>query len=420
MFDVGADVLERFLRYVQIDTQADEDSPTSPSTAKQLDLLRLLEVELRAIGLTEVELDANGYLFGTVPSTQPASGPDASDVPVIGFLAHVDTSPEVTGANVKPQIVRGYAGGDIVLPGDSSQVIRVDENPELANCLGHDIVTSDGTALLGADNKAGVAEVVTAARYLIEHPEIAHGKIRVGFTPDEEIGRGTAHFDLERFGAQYAYTLDGSTAGEIEDETFNADQVRVTFVGRAVHPGFAKGKLVNSIKLAAEFIAKLPRDGCSPETTADREGYVHPYVIEGGVERTTVRVLLRDFDLDGLRQSEELLRRLAEEVAQSAPRARLEFEVRETYRNMRYVLDQHPRTVELALEAVRRVGLTPRRSAIRGGTDGAMLTAKGLPTPNIFAGEHNFHSQREWVSVQDMVKSIEVIVELAKLWAEGR
>ena len=405
-------LLARFLRYVRIDTQSDESSTTYPSTAKQYDLLRLLEGELRALGCQDVRLDDYGYVTATVPSTLPAG----STASTIGFLAHVDTSPEITGTGVKPIIWRGYAGDDIQLPGDPSQVISPSESPELRDCVGHDVITSDGTTLLGADDKAGVAEIVTAAALLLAHPEIPHGVVRLAFTPDEEIGRGTDHFDVKQFGAEVAYTLDGSTAGTIEYETFNADAATVDIFGRNVHPGYAKGKLVNSLKLAADLISRLPADRLSPETTEGRQGYLHPLHIEGDTEFTRVKFIVRDFSRDGLRSTEDLLRQIAADVVGQESRARIEVRIQESYRNMAEILSGRMEIVARAEEAIRRAGLTPRRELIRGGTDGARLTFAGLPTPNLFAGGHNFHSKREWVSLQDMDRAVETIVQLAQLW----
>jgi len=406
-------LLDRFLRYARIDTASNPDSTSYPSTAKQFDLLRLLEAELREIGLSDVQLDEHGYLTATVPSNLP----DAVGVPVIGFLAHVDTSPDITGQGVNPIVWRNYSGGEIVLPGATNQVISVAETPEIADCVGHDLITSDGTTLLGADDKAGVAEIVTAAAFLLAHPEIPHGTVRLAFTPDEEIGRGTDYFDVERFGAALAYTLDGSTAGEIEFETFNADSAVVEIAGRNVHPGYAKGKLVNSLKLAAVLLARLPPERLSPETTDGREGYLHPTRIDGDVEHTRIHFIVRDFTREGLRESEDLLRQIATEVASEEPRARVEVTIRESYRNMGEILTGRPEIVQKAEEAIRRAGLTPLRHAIRGGTDGARLTFQGLPTPNLFAGGHNFHSKREWVSLQDMDRAVETIVQLCQVWA---
>lgn len=413
MEEVKDRVLERFVRYVKIDTQSDEASTSYPSTAKQFDLLRPLVEELKAIGLEDAAIDEWGYVMATIPAT-----PGKESVPVIGFLAHVDTSPEMSGAGVKPIVHRGYEGGDLVLPDDPSAVIRFADNPALAEQVGNDIVTASGTTLLGADNKAGVAEIVTAAEYLIGHPELAHGPIRIGFTPDEEVGRGTAHFDVERFGARFAYTMDGETLGEIQQESFSADTFVATFQGFNTHPGYAKGRLVNSIKVAADFLARLPRETLSPETTADREGYVHPYVLEASVDRTTIRLLVRDFDTGALQEKEALLEKLARAAVADWPGAAVETRVEESYRNMREVLDRHPMVVEHAREAIRRAGLEVREHPIRGGTDGSRLSFMGLPTPNLFAGEHNFHSRLEWVSVQDMAKAVEVIVHLCQLWAE--
>jgi len=413
MDEVKDRVLERFLRYVQIDTQSNEASEDYPSTAKQLDLLRPLVDELKEIGLADAAIDDWGYVMATLPAT-----PGMESVPVVGWLAHVDTSPEMSGAGVQPIVHRGYDGGDLVLPDDPSQVLRFADNPALAEQVGQDIVTASGTTLLGADNKAGVAEIMTAVEYLIRHPEIPHGPIRVGFTPDEEVGRGTLHFDVERFCARFAYTVDGETLGEIQQESFSADTLVVTFQGFNTHPGYAKGRLVNAIKVASDFVARLPRTELSPETTEDREGYVHPYVFEGGVDRTTIRLLIRDFVTAGLAEKERRLERLADEVVVDWPGAKVEVRVEESYRNMREVLDRHPEVVEHAREAIRRAGLELREHPIRGGTDGSRLSFMGLPTPNLFAGEHNFHSRLEWVSVRDMAKAVEVLVHLARLWAE--
>ena len=403
-------VLERFLRYVRIDTQAQEDSATYPSTSSQLDLSRLLVSELTAIGLDDIELTEHGYVFATLPGTRGA--------PVIGLIAHVDTTPESPGAGVVPIVHEDYAGGAITLPGDPSQVIDPEEELALAARVGHDIVTSDGTTLLGADDKAGVAEIMAAVAHLIDTPG-PRATVRVAFTVDEEIGRGTDHFDLEKFGAEAAYTLDGSGIGELEIETFSAYQVRVTFRGRGAHPGSAKGKLVNAVKLAAEFIASLPVDSLSPETTDDREGFIHPSRISGGVEETTVALIVRDHDDRLLDEHTERLRRLAEAVREREPRARVTVEVQDTYRNMRTVIDRHPRVVAAAEEAIRRAGVEPVRSLIRGGTDGARLSELGLPTPNIFTGGQNYHSTREWASVQDMAAAAATVVELVRVWGEG-
>jgi tripeptide aminopeptidase len=413
MSEIRDRVLERFLRYVQIDTQSNEESESYPSTAKQLDLLRPLVDELKAIGLADAAIDEWGYVTATIPATTKKK-----EVPVIGFLAHVDTSPEMPGEGVKPIVHRGYQGQDLVLPDDETAVLRFAENPALAEQIGNDIVTASGTTLLGADNKAGVAEIVTAAEYLMQHPEIAHGPVRIGFTPDEEVGRGVEHFDVPKFGAKFAYTMDGETLGEVESESFSADSMILTFQGFNTHPGYGKGRLINSIKIAADFITRLPKATLSPETTGGYEGYVHPYVLNASVERTSVKLLVRDFKTEGLKEKEGFLATLARTTVADWPGATVEMRIDESYRNMREVIEQHPEVVENAREAVRRAGLTLRERPIRGGTDGSRLSFMGLPTPNVFAGEHNFHSRLEWVSVQDMAKAVEVIVELARVWEE--
>ena len=406
-------VLERFLRYVKIDTQSKEDSDTYPSTAKQKDLLRLLVDELKAIGLSDASMDEHGYVMATIPATTKKK-----NVPAVGFIAHVDTSPEMPGDGVKPILWENYKGQDLVLPDDPTAVLRQSDNPAMKEQMGNTLITASGTTLLGADNKAGVAEIMTAAEYLIQHPEIPHGTIRVGFTPDEEVGNGTQYFDVAKFGAKCAYTMDGETLGEIEMETFSADLVTLTFQGFNTHPGYAKGKMINSIKVAADFINRFPKNGLAPETTSGYEGYVHPYVVDASVEKTSVKVLIRDFKTSLLQEKEDLLERLAKETVAAWPGSSMTFKVVEQYRNMKEILDGHPEVVENAREAIRRVGLEVREHPIRGGTDGSRLCFMGLPTPNIFAGEHNFHSRLEWVSVQDMEKAVDVIVELAKVWEE--
>jgi len=406
-------VLDRFLRYVQIDTRSDDRSTSCPSTPGQLELQRLIAKELDEIGLTDVVLDDNGYLFATVPAS-PGSVHSVDSV--AGFIAHVDTSPEMPGAGVKPIVHRAWDGRDIVLPDDPSAVLRAADHPDLAAQVGHDIVTASGTTLLGADDKAGVAAIVEAAAYLMAHPEIPHGVIRLGFTPDEEIGRGADRFDVARFGAAAAYTLDGGNAGELEYESFSADVMRVTFIGFNTHPGYAKGRMVNAIKTAARFVDALPR-GMSPETTDEYEGFVHPYQFEAAVDRTSVRVLLRDFEsLSGKRV---FIEALAKKVA-SDTGTQVAIELKEQYRNMREVLDRHPAVVDRARDAIRGIGLTPIEKPIRGGTDGARLSFMGLPTPNLFAGEHNFHSRLEWTSRQDLERAVALVVELARIWGEDR
>ncbi len=389
-----------------------EDSKSCPSTPGQLVLMRILAAELGRIGLDDVLLDDNGYLMATIPATTSAS------VPAIGFIAHVDTSPEMSATDVRPLVHPAYDGRDLVLPDDPSAVLRLSEQPDLLSQFGHDIVTASGLTLLGADDKAGVAEIVTAADYLMRHPEIAHGPIRIAFTPDEEIGRGADRFDVQRFGAVCAYTLDGGSRGELEYESFSADAMTLTFNGFNTHPGYAKGRMVNAIRLAARFIDRLPAQEMSPETTGGHEGFVHPYQMEASVDRTRVKVLIRDFVTAALAEKEALVERRAREVVASVPGASLEIKIEESYRNMREVLDRHPDVVDRAREAIRRAGLEPIERPIRGGTDGSRLSFMGLPTPNLFAGEHNFHSRLEWVSVQDMEKAVEVIVELARVWGE--
>ena len=404
--------LERFLRYVTYDTQSDPGSPTSPSTARQLVLLDVLVDELRALGLSDAVRDDRGIVTATIPGTSKKP-----DVPVIGFVAHVDTSPEVSGAGVKP-IVHAYAGGDIALPDDPTAVLRTAEIPELVGKAGEDIVTASGSTLLGADDKSGVAVAMAVTEHLMRHPEIAHGEVRIAFTPDEEIGRGVQHFDVKRFGAFCAYTLDGDSLGRMNAETFSADSMTVTFQGFNTHPGLATGSMVNSIKVAADFIHRLPKDGLAPETTADRDGFVHPNDVVATVDRTEVKFIVRDFRTAGLTEKEAFLEQLARETVAAWPGSSFSVSVHEQYRNMREVLDRFPQVVENAREAIRRVGLSPLEPPIRGGTDGSILSAMGLPTPNLFTGQHNFHSRLEWISAQDMEKSAEVVLELIKVWEE--
>lgn len=405
-------VTERFLRYVIIDTQSDPESPTCPSTEKQKDLGRLLVSELRDIGLSEADIDANGYVYATLP------GNTAKTVPVICFCSHMDTSPDCSGAGVKPQLWRNYQGGDITLPGDPSQIIRAAEHPALAAQIGNDIVAADGTTLLGADNKAGLAEIVDAMRHLVNNPQIKHGTIKVLFTPDEEIGRGVDKADLKRLAADFAYTIDGESAGHIEDETFSADSATVTIDGVSAHPGFAKGKMENAIKIAARIIDALPKDTCTPETTEGKQGFLHPHGLDAALGRATLKFIVRDFTEQGLHDKAALLERTVKNVLRDFPRSTYKLEIKQQYRNMKEVLDQHPQIVDNAMEAVRRAGLTPVQGSIRGGTDGSRLSFMGLPCPNIFAGEHAFHSTLEWVSVQDMEAAVRTIVHLAALWEE--
>ncbi len=408
--ELAGDVLERFLRYVQVDTQGAYRVSQRPSTEKQLDLSRLLVAELRALGLEDAELNAGFSVFATLPGT--------ADAPVVGLIAHVDTTPDVTGAGVAPIVHRGWAGEAIELPGDSRQVLDPAQLPALAERVGHDIVTSDGTTLLGADDKAGIAEIMGAVAYLTRHPERLRAPIRVAFTVDEEVGRGAEDFDLDAFGADVAYTLDGSGLGELEVETFSAKSMRVTIRGLSVHPGSAKGKLVNAVKLAAELVTSLPAERLSPETTEGREGYVHPHRISGNAEEAIVDFIARDHDDERLERHMELLRTLVEAVPAREPRARVDVEVRSSYRNMRPYIEENPRVVEAALEAIRRAGVAPTLAITRGGTDGAVLSSQGLPTPNLFTGGQEYHSVREWASVQDMGAAAATIVELAGVWTE--
>jgi tripeptide aminopeptidase len=405
-------VTERFLRYVTIDTQSDPESPRSPSTEKQKDLGRVLVAELKAIGVADAHLDDYGYVYATIPANTDKK------VPVICFCSHMDTSPDVTGKDVKPQIVKNYRGGDITLPGDPSQVIRFAEHPALKNQIGNDIITTDGTTLLGADNKAGVAEIMDAADFFINNPDVKHGTIKILFTPDEEIGRGVDNVDIKKLGADFGYTMDGESAGSVEDETFSADGATITITGVSAHPGYAKGKMEHAIKIAAAIIERLPKDGCSPETTSGKQGFLHPIGIEGALEQATLSFIVRDFTEEGLKEKEALLEGIIKDVMKDYPRSTYTFEVKEQYRNMKQVIDRHPHILEYAIEAIRRAGLRPMRTAIRGGTDGSRLSFMGLPCPNIFAGEHAFHSRLEWVSRQDMEKAVQTIVHLAMIWEE--
>ncbi len=405
-------VTERFLRYVTLDTQSDPASLTCPSTEKQKDLGRLLVRELQEIGVMDAHLDRHGYVYATIPANS------SKQVPVICFCSHMDTSPDCSGTNVKPQMVKGYRGGDIALCGDPSQMIRVADNPALADQVGNDIVTSDGTTLLGADNKAGVAEIMDAVQVLFANPQIKHGTIKILFTPDEEIGRGVDKVDLKKLGADFAYTVDGETTGHIEDETFSADGAVITIEGVSAHPGFAKGKMEHAIKIASRIVERLPRDTCSPETTAGREGFLHPTSISGTLERATLNFIVRDFTDAGLKEKETLLEGIVRDVMADFPHSTYRLAIQPQYRNMKQVVDRHPQIIDNAVEAIRRAGLKPVKGSIRGGTDGSRLSFMGLPCPNIFAGEHAFHSRTEWVSVQDMEAAVRTVVHLAAIWEE--
>ena len=408
--ELAGDVLERFLRYVRIDTQGAHRASQRPSTAKQLDLSRMLVEELRKIGLADARLTENSTVFATLAGSAGA--------PAVGLIAHVDTTPDVSGAGVMPIVHETWNGDPIVLPGDPRQVLDPEELPALAERLGHDIVTSDGTTLLGADDKAGIAEIMASVAYLARNPDRPRAPIRIAFTVDEEVGRGAEDFDLVGFGADIAYTLDGSDLGELDIETFTARSLRVTIRGLSVHPGSAKGKLINAVKLAAELVTSLPRDRLSPETTEHREGFVHPHRISGNAEEAIVDFIVRDHDDELLEEHVSLLRELARQVAEREPRAHIDVEERSSYENMRPFIEANPRVVDAALEAIRRAGVEPRLAITRGGTDGAVLSAQGLPTPNLFTGGQEYHSVREWASVQDMAAAAATIVELAGVWAE--
>lgn len=411
-------VLDRFTRYVQIDTRSREDSDTYPSTEKQWHLLRLLREELKGLGVKDAEVDEYGYVTGTIPSN--LSEEETAAVPTIGFIAHVDTSPAISGAGVKPVVHENYQGGDIVLPGDATQIIHADEYTNLeSKYIGMDIVTSDGTTLLGADDKAGVAEIMTAADILLQNPNLPHGEMKIAFTPDEEVGEGTKYFDVKAFGADFAYTVDGGPLGEIEYETFNAFLARIKLTGVGVHPGYAKDRLVNAIRMLADLVSRLPKE-LSPEATEGRLGYIHPYDFRGQSEEVTLKVLLRDFEMSGIEEQKALIAKAVDEVRALYPKGHVELKFEEQYLNMRYHIEKEPRLIEYAEEAIRRTGVEPYTKVIRGGTDGARLTYMGLLTPNLFAGGEAFHSKIEWVPVQVMEKAVETIVNLAAVWAENK
>ena len=409
-------LLERFLRYVRVDTQSKEDVEDYPSTAKQLDLLRMLLKELKELGVQDAALDSHGYVMGTIPANLPPTDPAYGKVPVVGLIAHVDTSPEVSGAGVKPNVLT-YRGGDVALPGDPAVVIRAAENPTLKEEIGRTIITSDGTTLLGADDKAGVAVVMTLVAMLRDNPDIPHGGIRVAFTPDEEVGAGTKFFDLKAFGAHCAYTIDGDHAGELNKETFSADGAVVTVTGRDIHPGTAKGVMVNATRIACEIVARTPKD-MAPETTAGYQPYIHPYVIEGGVGKATVKILFRDFKTEGLLDLKRRLEDIIAQVQKLFPQAKIQLQVSESYRNMAPLLEKNPLVLDALWEAAKRSGLSPKWAPIRGGTDGSRLTEMGLPTPNIWTGGSNAHSQREWVSLRGMELALKTAVNLVQVWAE--
>lgn len=410
--DYNFTVTERFLRYAKIDTQSDENSPTCPSTQKQKNLSRLLVEELKEMGITDVELDENGYVYATIPSNTE------KNVPAICFCSHVDTSPDLTGEGVNPIVHQNYQGQDLQLPNRPDTFLRPSEHPELKKQIGNDVITTDGTTLLGADDKAGVAEIMDAANYLMTHPEVKHGTVKILFTPDEEIGRGVDKVNLEKLGADFAYTMDGSTVGSLEDETFSADGAEITIHGVSAHPGFAKGQMVNALKVAARFLDSLPEQ-LSPEQTEDREGFVHPYIIEGSADAVKIQLILRSFETHMLGEYAAVVEKHLKAAVAAFPGASYEIKVSEQYRNMKEVLDEHPQIVNYAADAIQRTGLELKKGSIRGGTDGSRLSFMGLPCPNIFAGGHAFHSRYEWVSRQDMEKAVETIVRLAQIWEEN-
>lgn len=406
-------VADRFLRYVQIDTQADPNSNTIPSSEKQKNLSRLLVEELKDMGILDAELDEYGYVYATIPANT-----DKTNVPTLCFCAHVDTAPDASGTNVKPIVHPNYQGADIVLPDDTTQIIRLSDYPYLKKKIGDDIITASGLTLLGADDKAGVAEIMDAAYQLLNTPSVKHGKIRLLFTPDEEIGRGVDKVDLTKLGADYGYTLDGGPVGELEIETFSADGAHINIQGVSAHPGYAKGKMENALKIAAEIVAALPKDQLSPETTEGKQGFIHPIKIEGGLENASIYFILRDFDNALLVEKGDILRAIMQKVMKAYPYSRAELKITEQYRNMVTVLENYPHVVENAKEAIRRIGETPELNAIRGGTDGSRLSFMGLPCPNLFAGEMGIHSRHEHISIQDMEKAVRMIVELCAVWEE--
>jgi tripeptide aminopeptidase len=410
--DYNYTAASRFLRYVQVDTQSDPTSPSQPSTAKQLDLSRILVAELKEMGISDAHLDEYGYVYATVPANSPKK------VPVICFCSHVDTSPDSSGANVKPILHRNYDGNDIVLPDDPLQVIRAGDHPYLKEKVGEDIITASGTTLLGADDKAGVAVIVDLVHFLVKNTDVKHGEIKILFTPDEEIGRGVNKVDMKKLSADFGYTLDGGERGSFEDETFSADGVQVVINGISAHPGYAKGKMVSALKIAAEFIDSLPKDSYSPETTSDREGFIHPVKMAGTIEQASVEFIIRDFHTHKLAQYENFLHDRLEETVNRYPGATFTFDVQEQYRNMKEVLDKHPQVSEYAVEAIERAGLQVKRSSARGGTDGSRLSFMGLPCPNLFTGEMAYHGKHEYVSVQDMERSVDTLIELVKIWEE--
>lgn len=410
--NINYTVVDRFLRYTAIDTQSDASSATCPSTDRQRNLGKILVAELLELGLHDAHMDDNGYIYATIPSNS------VKKVPVICFCSHMDTSPDCSGENVKAIIHKNYQGQDLILPDDVSQIIRMKDHPDLKDQLGNDIITASGTTLLGADNKAGLAEIMDAANFFVGHPECKHGTIKIFFTPDEEIGRGVDKADLKKLGADFAYTVDGETAGSIENETFSANGVKIIIKGVSSHPGFAKGKMESAIKIASQIVAFLPKEKLSPESTEHKEGFMHPVSISGTVEQAAIEFIIRDFSTQALKGYERILEAIVLEVLQEYPNSTYEFILEEQYRNMKNIVDQHPKLMELGVKAIERGGLQAKLQSIRGGTDGSRLSYMGLPCPNIFAGEHAFHSKQEWVSIQDMQKAVQTIIHLVMLWEE--
>ena len=410
--NISDTVTDRFLRYTAIDTQSDPSSTTCPSTEKQKNLGRLLVSELLEMGISDAHLDDFGYVYASIPANTE------KQVPVICFCSHMDTSPDCSGENVKAIVHQNYQGQDIILPDDSTQIISMNDHPDLKNQIGNDLITASGLTLLGADNKAGIAEIMDAAQFLINHPEIKHGTIKILFTPDEEIGRGVDHVDIKKLGADFAYTIDGESAGSIENETFSANGVKVIIHGISAHPGFAKNKMESAIKIASAIISLLPKATLAPESSSDLEGFIHPVSISGSVEVAEVEFIIRDFDTESLKSHELVLEQTIQQVIKAYPNSSYEFSVEEQYRNMKSVLDRYPQLTQLGIEAIERTGLKAKLQRIRGGTDGSRLSFMGLPCPNIFAGEHAFHSKQEWVSIQDMQKAVQTLVNLAIIWEE--
>jgi len=410
--NISYTVTERFLRYTAIDTQSDPSSASFPSTEKQKNLGALLVSELLEMGLNDAHLDQYGYVYASIP------GNTDKKVPVICFCSHMDTSPDCSGENVKAIIHENYQGQDIILPDDPNQILRMVEHPDLKDQLGNDLITASGTTLLGADNKAGLAEIMDAANFLIKHPEYKHGEIKILFTPDEEIGRGVDKVDLKKLGADFAYTIDGETAGSIENETFSADGLKIIIQGVSAHPGFAKNKMESAIKIASEIVSALPKHYLSPESSSGTEGFIHPVSINGSVEQASIEFIIRDFNTQLLKSHELILEKIVKNVLKAYPHSEYEFIVEEQYRNMKSILDQYPQIVQAGIEAIERSGLKARLQSIRGGTDGSRLSFMGLPCPNLFAGEHAFHGKQEWVSVQDMQKAVQTIINLALIWEE--